>query len=211
MLWHKAIGAGGTGGLAGTYSTQMGGTDADRSANNMTLSYPSDVQAGDLLIIDGVILGNYTASTPSGWDNTYNGAYRPLFFKVASGSESGSVSFSWGGSFTGRVACASWMVGIRFSSGATPYIIGESQGSGSNPTLTPPATLGNGFDYNLLGVMRNDREIASVNSPTPTSTLFDVEDRPSYFGWQWDDNTSNISLNTSGRSFSYRYVMINVE
>jgi hypothetical protein len=205
MLWHKTIGAGGlVGGGAGTtgFLTELGGFDRGNTSR-LTIDYPLDIQAGDLLLIDGFYLANRTADNISGWDSTYNTPYTPAFFKTATGTESGDVDITW----SKAANAAAYMVRIRALNGNTPYITGRLDGNSNNFTLAPPGTLGNGNDYNILSLFRASTYTYSITSPTPTAQLFDDSSR--FTAWHWDDNTANVVVNTNGTNTSYRFFSIN--
>jgi hypothetical protein len=78
----------------------VGGTIAYTAGNpSLNVAYPSDIQANDLLLVLGYINGATSFGTISGWTNLgASGSYDVVSWKVADGTESGTVSVTWAGS-----------------------------------------------------------------------------------------------------------------
>lgn len=71
------------------------GTVASGSSATMSIPYPSNIQAGDYLIVVGSRSGN-TATVPSGWTSDSNSTHEFSYHKTATGNESGNLSISGG-------------------------------------------------------------------------------------------------------------------
>jgi hypothetical protein len=201
MLFQKLLGI-----ETGPYSVAMGTPGRLSSAGtSASVGYPSGITAGDLLVIFGYIQGNTTANTPSGWSNTFNIPFDPCFTKIADGTETGSLTISWSGSFTAAIG----MIRVKFG-GTTPILINSVGSFGDDLSVTPASTRGNGRDFNLLVIGFGDAAstTASVTSPTPTANLFSNSARSSFFVWYWNNNTATISTVTS-RTSNYRILTIN--
>jgi len=71
------------------------GTMASDNSATMSIPYPSNIQAGDYLIVVASRANNL-ATVPSGWTSEVNGAYELTYHKTATGNESGNLSISGG-------------------------------------------------------------------------------------------------------------------
>jgi len=69
------------------------GTIASGSSATMSIPYPSNIQAGDYLIVVGS-RGTNTATVPSGWTSDVNSTTAFAYHKTATGNESGNLSIS---------------------------------------------------------------------------------------------------------------------
>jgi hypothetical protein len=70
------------------------------SSGTRTVSYPATVNAGDLLIVTGS-QSNSINVVPTGWNSHINAAYEFCYSKVATGSETGSLSITSASSVEG--------------------------------------------------------------------------------------------------------------
>lgn len=67
-------------------------------SSSLALSLPAGVQAGDLLLAQVTLDANATLGTPSGWTllrSDSNGLVQALYYRFATTSETGSVTWTW--------------------------------------------------------------------------------------------------------------------
>lgn len=202
MLAQKLIGSVVT--QAGVEYTVLNGGVSSVTSTLLIVPYPSGIQAGDLLVVIGYVNGNVSASTPSGWNNTYNGPYAPIFFKTATGSETGSLSITKNTTTTNARA---EMFALRSNAGA-PSIKGSQQGfQGSGTSYTPIGLQNNGSDLNLAGFGFGTARATAVSGfpkPFVNETL-----ASGWSSWYSPNCTSNVTITTNG-SVNIRSLVINV-
>lgn len=118
----------------------VGGTIAYTAGNpSLNVAYPSDIQANDLLVVLGYINGATSFGTISGWTNLgASGSYDVVSWKVADGTESGTVSVTWAGSVGAVIS----MFRIRHSTTNPSTYDSQIGAYGTSPsvTLTTPAS-----------------------------------------------------------------------
>lgn len=114
-------------GTAGTIATGYG--------TSTSVSYPSGIQVGDLLVITGRSDATASNMAASGF-TAESSDHFPLLTKKASGSETGSVTLSW--TSAGNYSIV--MIRLR-DSGAVAFSPAVSQWNGTtNPlVITPPS------------------------------------------------------------------------
>jgi len=146
ISWSGSVGRGTSGVSFGpvTPGTAAPTVAATNSGNNNTAgtshtcNLPASISAGDLLILS-VSADNTTISTPSGWtqlctDINGTGARLSVFYKVAGGSEGGTVSVSTGAST--RSSHASYRI-TGYSGTPEAQTTNGSSTTPDPPSLTP--------------------------------------------------------------------------
>ena len=199
MLWNKIQGAGGVGGTL-TYDV-LAGPPAN---NSFSVGYPSDIQAGDLLVVRGTVAGAVTPTVP-GWDNTNAAPYYLFAYKTAVGSETGTVQISSGANVYAVMIRFRNNRNLPFSAG-NPIETGE-YASSSTVTLSPPTGVSPTYFANILG-WAQPGSFTTTNYPAFSSPIV----RTSYLFFTFVDtqflkkegDTVSVSTNSSvsWRSFS---------
>jgi hypothetical protein len=70
-------------------------SEGSTTGTSLSVAYPAGLQAGDILVLWIASGGNGTYTTPSGWSVAISSSSgRAVYYKVATGSESGSLSVS---------------------------------------------------------------------------------------------------------------------
>lgn len=144
---HQMLMAGRAKGPAPAYSAKGTSSESTSTGTPMTPSYPA-VSAGDLLIAITVCRGStstgpitddsltWTSLSSQGSGTTM---MTTVWYKIATGSESGTSSFSWSASGSGLEALA---VIIKITGNASSGVIDGSAGTNSGSSTTPsPASL----------------------------------------------------------------------
>ena len=191
--------------LSGTYVLAAGAVSTG-SASTTTVAYPSGIQANDLLLIDGWVNSAAMSSTPAGWDATFNTAFEPCFFKVATGSETGSVTINK----NTTAAHGLVMLRIRYPY-TTPKIVGGAGDfAASGTSISPVGNYGN-FLYNGkdLVIIFIGYTTGSVSATSPTATANLAATSPQMYCYYWANQTGNISY-TSSTAMNYRVKVINI-
>lgn len=127
--------------LSPTWSITAGAiTTGYLQASPMSVAYPASISAGDLLLI-GIRFGAPRTPSASGFTSAATmGGYQWWMWKVATGSESGSLSVSWTG---GNADFTSQILRVRPSVG-TPRFYAQTTGAYGDPCSgTAPTKLGN--------------------------------------------------------------------
>lgn len=201
MLSQKLIGSGATQAVA--YRVLRGGVSSVTSTT-LSVPYPSGIQSGDLLVVIGYMNANVKASTPSGWDATYNDFYAPIFFRTATGPVSGSLAITKNTTTTNARA---EMFSLRSNAGA-PSIKGFAAGfQGSGTSYAPVGLQNNGSDLNLAGFGFGTSSATAVSGdPAPFVNLTLAS---GWSSWYSPNCTSNITITTNG-SVNIRSLVINV-
>lgn len=179
----------------GNYVIAVGGAATVNS--NVTVPYPSGIESGDLLII---IRWNYSWPItgyvdPAGWDTTYRGAFGGGYWKIADGTETGSVTFK-NNSGSGNADAS--MLRIRMDTGRSIEIKGmKTQYSTGSTSTAPPTTIGNGYDLNIWGGgWNNNGNTYTASSVSTTSGSFTrIVNQSDWSVWYDTDNTNDISWN----------------
>lgn len=111
------------------------------SPRNVEYPASASITAGDLLLIAVRLGAARTGVTASGFTTQATmGGYQWFLTKIATGSESGSVSVSWSG---GTADFSAQMIRIRPSVG-TPRLYAQNTGAYTDPCVAnQPAKLGN--------------------------------------------------------------------
>lgn len=132
------------------------------SGTSLSINYPASIAAGDDLIVfmgldqddaSGTTISGFTRLA-EGWINAGSQSiYAVLFHKIATGSESGSVSISFGGGANdGASACM-----VRVSGGdgdTTPLFSLSEEGGTANPSA--PGSVLEAADYLVLNMYAMD-------------------------------------------------------
>jgi hypothetical protein len=101
------------------------------SSTSASVPYPSDIQAGDLLVVEGLIQSSGSNGSAAGWTNLLPGSgFITRIYKTAVGNETGSLTVSWANS----AASCHVMWRIRYP-GITPSVQGATGGFSVNPTI----------------------------------------------------------------------------
>jgi len=143
-----------------------GGLGTNETDNaSLILTLPSGIAAGDILIASVMCTDNAVASAPTGWTlfalvlgNSTNYSYA-TFWRRATSAESGTVTFSNGGAwsglfmgiiyrFTGCIATGTPYESLQFA-GAVPT-------TGTTKTITPTAPTGAQRLGVVLGICEDD-------------------------------------------------------
>lgn len=192
--------------IKGDYSVQAGTLfSSGSSSTSSVVSYPSDIQAGDLLFTLGYS-DNVVFNTPSGWDNTFNSAFDPTFFKTATGSESGTLTLTHPSSAFRALG----IYRIRHSSGITPQIVAKAGGYTTSGTIDiSTGYVENGFDLavTFFGIFT-----ATLNSLSPPgyTTIYSRTSTHSAHSHWWSNLPQAISFSFS-RDVNTRRLLINLE
>jgi hypothetical protein len=182
----------------------VGGTIAyTGSGTSLSVAYPSDIQENDLLLVLGQINSATFFGTISGWTNlSAAGSYGIFSWKVADGTESGTVSATWGGS-AGSVMS---MFRIRHTT-TNPPTLGPGAGVyATSPSLVLPTPA----SYTDVCHIVNYRESTTINGFVPNSRLILINSRPSsysFYGYKIEDAagdtiTSTTTNNTTALAYS---------
>lgn len=192
MLSQKLLGAD-IGSSTGTFSFISITPVYKTSSTFVALTYPAGIQAGDLLFITGFINSATAFGAITGW-GTYatTGSYGSVLYKVADGTETGSVNVTW------SVAAVSVhvMVVIRHSSGVTPSVEVAAAVYNTNPavTLAPPSV-----NYTQAAHMVNytDNSLVTMTGLNANLTLLQYRST-SYGSWLgWIDTSTLGLINTT--------------
>lgn len=101
----------------------------DASVTTHTVSLPSGIQAGELLLI--VVRCSGISSGPSGWSTAGSAAFDTFWWKIATGSEGSTVTF------TTSAGTSSAHISARISGGVSAEVSSEATGSSTAPN--PPS------------------------------------------------------------------------
>jgi hypothetical protein len=184
-----------------SYSVFAGG-NSTVDATTLFVPVAAGIQAGDLLIIDGYMNANIKATVPDGWNETLNDFYRPLFFKIATGSETGTVDIVKN---TTTTNAKGQMYVVRVPGGYTPRIKGTAQGFAATSTysLSAAGLLNNGYDLNIAGFGFSSSTATAVTGFTNLSTT------SGWSSWYKLNNTADVSF-TAAASINIRHLVINI-
>jgi hypothetical protein len=162
------------------------GTKADGTAvSSVAPTYPGSIAAGDLLLVFGVIEDSTgDIQTPTGYSNpaensqtgiaTNVSAY--LFYKIASGSESGTLTVN-GGSLSGGTADYMFAQIYRIS-GTNITIADTDSTKGTSGTITWDAVNIANASSTLLAMVVNWNDSGS-NPDTPSGYTLNASDTSS--------------------------------
>src|ERR687891_434790 len=122
-----------------TYRDAQTATTA--GATSLVINVPAGVQANDLLVAHIARTGNAAISTPSGWTvagGTNNGNFirQETYYRVASGSEPASYTWTW----TGSQPAAGGMSAYYGVKGSSPLdVVGTADTANNTTTVTAPS------------------------------------------------------------------------
>src|ERR687891_1850085 len=122
-----------------TYRDAQTATTA--GATSLVINVPAGVQANDLLVAHIARTGNAAISTPSGWTvagGTTNGNFirQETYYRVASGSEPASYTWTW----TGSQPAAGGMSAYYGVKGSSPLdVVGTADTANNTTTVTAPS------------------------------------------------------------------------
>jgi hypothetical protein len=81
--------------VAAAVAAFVSASEGSTTGTSLSVPYPAGLQAGDILVLWIGSAGNGTFTTPSGWSVAISSSSgRAVYYKVATGSESGSLSVS---------------------------------------------------------------------------------------------------------------------
>jgi hypothetical protein len=139
------------------------GTKGSGTGSSINVTYPT-VSANDFLIIWAMSIGGGTIATPTGFTKIMNGILRTppftnvgvgyAFYKIASGSESGTIAVSRSGH-----SGSNTFIGQMYQYRGTQYIGYESENhspyGGNGDTITWDAVTVNGTERTLCALIAN--------------------------------------------------------
>lgn len=140
------------------------------NTTSLVLSVPAGVQSGDLLLAQVVTNGSATFTTPSGWtalQTTSNGLVQGLFYRFATASETGTVTWTWSGN---RRAGGGIAVYRGVDSSQAPGAAVSASNTSGNPTA-PAQTV---VDVNslLVAVYAFDRGQGTLTATGSMNTAY---------------------------------------
>jgi hypothetical protein len=148
-------------------------TENVNGSASISMTVPSGVVAGDLLIADVDAAGTTAITPPSGWTSIFTGAgfatYSTVIYRVATAADAAGASYTWTlGSTRKAVARMSSYVGVDTTTIGTPATTGASTGTTITfNTVTTPAA--NSLVV-LGGVTFNGSGAESLTPPAGTTT-----------------------------------------
>lgn len=185
-------------------------TSVTGAGTAITLAYPTDLLANDLLFIVGTHNTQTAAPTgPSGWTIDNNSIYDVSFSKLSTGLETGSVTWTLDTS----TEYAYIMVRVRLTNPSTIGFISAYGGySSSGDGLF---TTADAFSQNISGKINlylyhayapNDATISSVTSNLTLLEKIGTGSRLAtfYYGLNIGINTDNIGITISGTVINRR-------
>ena len=163
-------------------------TTANTITTTLTISKPTGVIAGDVLLANIAVYGdNTTAPTSPGWkllagaDLGSVGAlrYGAVLYKVASSSENATYTFTLGPSTTNAVGTIVAFTGVDVS-GATPFdAVGALvTGTGNAVTTTQMTTVSANAPVIMFGEVSGSARAWSGWTTTSPGTLTELYDNP---------------------------------
>jgi hypothetical protein len=196
------------------------------SSDTSTITIPSDVQTGDLLVLIDLAFGSSTPSsvTPSGWTNISMaigengrilGHWRQVFSNAIGGL---SVT-----GMNGNVSNNKILVVLRGTSGYSstgPYAIVTQQSQGISLSGMPSTTLGAnardpyvfGIPVNLLFVYGSDGVDPSTDISFSGATFVQGASNVAWLGYKVSDqsteNASTTGVSTVDRGTNARYAVL---
>ena len=198
--------------ISGTYSV-LAGTVATSSTNVSTISvaYPTDIKAGDLLIVQGLVNNAASWGTISGWTNiiSSSGSYEIISWINATGSETGSITATINGTAT---SCVIQMFRVRHASGRLPIYKNSFGGYFSTGTVSQAYTKSTPNIYDLVIAMYcNISALTVTTAPTNMTALTSKTSNPANFSYYSVNRPAgNIDGVISG-AVNLRAVQINLE
>jgi len=198
-------------GLGGDYEI-AGGTVASvtTSITSLSVAYPSGIQAGDLLVMLGTTAnpGSFVYTSASGWTQILVDPYAINFWKIATGSETGSQTVTYSQACNGGGA---QMFRIRRTSKNRLAVYDYISHYASTFNVAPPLQRFNGIDLMLytLCTPGGDRTISSA--PTGfTAITIKTTNVPMFSYYAINRGTGNINGSVSGGALNLRCISINL-
>lgn len=155
--------AGGFPEIASSAQTTSGGS----SASSIAVTMPSGIAAGDLLI---VVLSHGTSlvtwGTPGGWTALAFGQSNAIFYRIATGSESSTYTFT--PSVAGILTASAWRITGSHASAAPEVQSTNSSTSTKNadpPSLTPSWGSAKNLWITVFGVVNNPLSLSFTSYP----------------------------------------------
>jgi hypothetical protein len=184
-------------GLPPNNFTIVGGDVAyTAGATSLSVAYPSGIQANDLLVVVGLVQSATLFGTITGWTNLgSSGAFDVTSWKVADGTESGSVTVN----FSGSVAANASMFRIRHST-TNPPTFGTVTGAyATSPSVTLPIPS----SYTAVCHILNYRNSGTINGFLPNNRLSLLNSRTTsyaYYGYEIEDAAGQVITSTTTNS-----------
>jgi hypothetical protein len=169
-----------------TYRAAQTATTA--GATSLAINVPAGVQANDLLVAHIARAGNAAINTPSGWTaagGTTNGNFirQATYYRVASGSEPASYTWTW----TGSQPAAGGMSAYYGVKGSSPLdVVGTAATANNTTTVSAPSLTTTTDDALVLAFFAS-------NSNSTYSTATGMTERH-------DVATTGMSLGTDDMS-----------
>ena len=135
--------------------TPVAGAGASSLLQTIAVPYPAGITAGQLLVLMCHTKDNDEIITPAGWSQDATNGFRnqttanraEWFYKVATGSESGTLTVSKASATTTRFVGRIWRIP---DVGTTPYEATAQAGAGTGTTGTPADVTTTGPDRRIL-------------------------------------------------------------
>jgi len=199
-------------GLGGDYAIGSGTiASITTSTASIAVAYPAGIEAGDLLVILGTTgnAGTQIFASLSGWTQISAGAWTIAFYKIATGSESGSVTVSL--SPTSSLGAGAQMFRFRRTSGNRLTVNEYVTNYASTFNQVPPSQLYNGIDLILYIVCQPGVATVTVSSaPTGFTSVSSRTTNACYFSWYAiNRGTSNLN-GTFSAAVTMRAISINL-
>src|SRR5687767_3827087 len=163
-------------------------TATTTGATSLAINVPAGVQTNDLLVAHIARVGNAAINTPSGWTaagGTNNGNFirQATYYRVASGSEPASYTWTW----TGSQAAAGGMSAYYGVKGSSPLdVVGTATTANNTTTVSAPSLTTTTNDALVLAFFAS-------NSNSTYSTAAGMTERH-------DVATTGMSLGTDDMS-----------
>lgn len=170
------------------------------SVTSLSVAYPSDIQANDLLLVLGYVNSATFYGTVSGWTNLNGtGSYGVVSWKVADGTESGTVTVDLTGASTANAA----MFRIRHVT-TNPPTFGSGTGvyaTSPSVTLTTPSSY---TDVCHIVLYVNNGTIGGFVPNPRLSLLTSRTTSYAYYGYEIEDAAGEVITSTTTNSITAR-------
>jgi WxL domain surface cell wall-binding len=152
-------------------------TENGNGSTSITMTVPSGVAVGDLLIADVDAAGTGAITPPANWTQLINAAgfttYSNVHYRVATAADVAGASYTWNlGSTRKAVGRMAAYVGVDASTIGTPATTGNS--SGTTITFNSVTTPAANSLVVLGGVALNGSGTESLTPPGTATTRFNV-------------------------------------
>ncbi|KKT72903.1 MAG: Glucan endo-1,3-beta-D-glucosidase [Microgenomates group bacterium GW2011_GWA2_44_7] len=140
---------------AGISLRSTSGSNNGAGGTSLSIGAPAGVVSGNVMVAQVTVRGATTAITPpSGWslirrDNTSSSLGNALYYKVSSGSE--PASYSW--SFNSSQKASGWVVAYAGVNNSSPIDAHSGKYNDSTATITAPSVTTTGSNDRLLFIV----------------------------------------------------------